>query len=268
MTEIMTELESIFHFSSDGSGHSLRVHVDNAEDIKGVRTQEIEPPHLTTMGFVLPPAGPLTPQADYNQNVPTQILQLDPLRKRAVVSINGTGSCFLCSSQAQAQSLQFGPTQNADEGAQFTAPFAFTVEATGPMWAVLATTAVIGTGAPTFATATGASDATTTLTIPSAGAGLADTLTELNYVFSAAITQASTLTVTSGGDTLYETVVPTGATAASIPTPLTGLQGQTIVITLTAGGTGITSTLNALYTQQTSTPGAVTIGVVQERRDH
>jgi hypothetical protein len=121
----------------------VHVHVDNAEDMRAVKTQEVEAAHLTTLGFILPPVGAVSPQSDYNQNVPTQILQLDPLRKRAIVSINNTviatvSQCYLCSSQAQAQSLQFGSSQTPDAGALVTAPFTFEVDSTAPMWAVLA----------------------------------------------------------------------------------------------------------------------------------
>lgn len=250
----------------DGVAH---VHVDNIHEIV-VRTEEVEAGHFSSQSFILPPAGNVTPQVNYNQNVPAQILALDPLRKRAVISINGTGQCFMCHSQAQAQSLQFGPTQNADEAALITAPFAFTAEATGPLWAVLATTAVIGLSAPTFATSTGAANATTTLTIPAAGASLSDIIQDLNVTFSAASLNATTLTVQSGADILYQTSIASGATSFDLPSALAGilegLQGQTIVITVTAAGAAITSTVNTTYQAQTSTPGAVTVGVLQERR--
>lgn len=120
----------------DGKVH---VHVDNLSEFQPViRTQEVEPTHATSQAFVLPPVGAQTPQSDYNQNVPVQILNLDPLRKRAIITITGAAAaCFICTSQAQAQSLQFGGNQNADEAALFPAPATFTFESTAPLWAVL-----------------------------------------------------------------------------------------------------------------------------------
>jgi hypothetical protein len=135
---------SLAHELESAVGYdAVHVHVDNASEFQVTRTEEIEPAHYTTQSYILPPVGAQTPQADYNQaEVPVQLLQLDPLRKRAVLSVNGTGSCYICSSQAQAQSLQFSSNQTADAGALVTAPFAFTAEATGPLWAVLASTPV------------------------------------------------------------------------------------------------------------------------------
>ena len=115
---------------------------------------------------------------------------------------------------------------------------------------------------------TAMANATTTLTIPAAGAGLSDILTSLNWAFSAASLNATTLTIQSGTDVLYQQSLPSGSVAGSVPIPqggFIGQPGQTIVITMTAGGAAITSTLNATYTQQTN--GSVIVGVLAERRN-
>jgi hypothetical protein len=260
--------EAMFAEPHDGKVH---VHVDNLAEWSPItRTEEVEAAHFTSQGFLLPPVGNLSPQADYNQNIPVQILALDLLRKRAVISVNGQGACYLCSSQAQAQDLQFGANQAPDAGALLTAPFAFTAEATGPLWAVLASGAVSppASSPGTPATSTGAANATTTLTIPSAGTGLADILNDLNWSFSAASLTAATLQVVSGSDVLYTQPLPVGSLSGTVQLPAGGLigqPGQTIVVTITAGGAAITSTINATYTQQAN--GNVTVGVLQERRD-
>lgn len=252
----------------DGKAHVV---VDNFHEFSPVmRTEEVPNAHFTSQGFLLPPVGAQTPQADYNQNVPVQILALDPKRKRAVISVAGSGSCFLCASQAQAQSLQFGANQNPDEGALVTAPFAFTAEASAPLWAVLQAGVINppATAPGTPQSVTGAANAATTLTVPSPGAGLAAILTDLNWSFSAASLNATTLTVTSGGNTLYQTSIPTGALNGSVQLPANGLigqPGQSIIVTMTAGGAAITSTLNTVSTAQ-SNP-SVTVSVLQERRD-
>jgi hypothetical protein len=118
---------------------AVKVHVINLDDIKITRTEEIEPAHFTASSFILPVPG-LTSggQADENANVPTQILQLDPLRKETVISFNGSGQVILAHSNQQAQSLQQGTNQFADDGFLVTAPSSIRVEGTGPLWAIAA----------------------------------------------------------------------------------------------------------------------------------
>ena|ERR1700691_5970260 len=117
---------------------AVKVHVV-ADDTKAVMTEEREPEHFTAVSFTLPAIGITSgDQADYNANDPVQIMQLDPLRKEAVISFNGTGQVLLAHSQAQAISLQQGADQNADAGDLITCPTTIRVEGTGPLWAVQA----------------------------------------------------------------------------------------------------------------------------------
>jgi hypothetical protein len=121
----------------------VHVHVDNAFDMQPVMpVQEVEATHATSAAFILPAAGPASSNVDANQNLPVCILQLDPLRKRAIISGVGAGTCFICTSQQQAQNLQFGPNQNADEAAIIQSPFLFEYDSIAPLWAVLASAAV------------------------------------------------------------------------------------------------------------------------------
>jgi hypothetical protein len=120
---------------------AVKVHVVNAEDMKqAVATEEVEPEHIIAVSFTLPAVG--VSGENQEQESPTQILQLDPLRKVAYVSFNGSGQIFLAHSEAQANALQSGTQQNADSGFLITVPTVVKVEGTGPLWAVGATVTV------------------------------------------------------------------------------------------------------------------------------
>jgi hypothetical protein len=219
------DTEGFFAEPHDGKIH---VHVDNAEDLRPVqRTQEVEPGHYTTQSFVLPPTGAQTPQADYNQNVPVNILQLDPLRKRAIISVSGVGSCFICASQAQAQSLQFGSSQSPDSASLVTAPFSFPAEATAPLWAVLANPGAV------------------------------------NQIVLGATGVAAYNNNSVG---VNQTISGGTVTAIAINGVTTGLTSGTFFVP--AGGT-VTVTYSVAPTTFTTSavPSAVTVGVMQERRD-
>ena len=114
---------------------AVKVHVVNAEDMKqAVATEEVEPEHIIAVSFTLPAVG--VSGENQEQESPMQILQLDPLRKVAYISFNGSGQIFLAHSEAQANALQSGTQQNADSGAMYTCPTTVKVEGTGPLWAV------------------------------------------------------------------------------------------------------------------------------------
>jgi hypothetical protein len=112
----------------------LHVHVDNEVATKPVATEEHYAEHFTCSTFTLPQGEIIGTGVGAIE--PTQILQLDPLRQRAVLSFNGTGQIILAHSIQQATSLAQNVQQAADQGALVTCPATMTVEATGPLWAV------------------------------------------------------------------------------------------------------------------------------------
>jgi len=246
----------------------VAVHVINPEDMKGpVQTEEKEAQHYTCSSFTLPQGEIIGTGVGAIE--PTQILQLDPLRKRAVIGVNGSGQVILAHSLQQATSLAQNIQQAADEGALFTAPCTLTAEATGPLWAVGLSTSLPANGnnPSTPVSVTGAANATATAATPPPAAGEYASLTSLSYSFSAASTSASTLTVTSSG-TLFTLNIPVGALSGTIPLPPGGIQGAVataISVALTAAGAGITGTVNISYQQSASS--VIQVGVAQERRN-
>jgi hypothetical protein len=113
----------------------LKVHVDNAGEIANghpVETREKEAEHISCSSWFLP-TGDIVPGGTVE---PQQLLNLDPLRKRAVIGVNGTGQAIFCHSIPQAISSASTVTSQPDEGFVVTAPCTFTVEATGPLWVV------------------------------------------------------------------------------------------------------------------------------------
>jgi len=141
---------------------TIHVHVDNASEISSqspvARTEEVEAEHYTTSSFSLPGGGAII-GTGVGAVEPVQILQLDPLRKRAVLSFVGTGQVALAHTLNVAQSIANNPNVGAgDEGALFSSPGSTAVEATGPLWAVnvsqtASSNSLTGTGIATSAAA-------------------------------------------------------------------------------------------------------------------
>lgn len=112
----------------------LHVHVDNEVKTAPVSTEEKEAEHISCSSWLLP-----TGDVVGSTTEPQQILNLDPLRKRSVIGVNGTGMAIFCHTLAQAVSAQSATGSLPDQGFVVTAPCTFTVEATGPLWVVPAT---------------------------------------------------------------------------------------------------------------------------------
>jgi len=113
----------------------MLVRVQNPHDIAHAivqQTEEVRSEHAVTSTWALP-ALPLVNPA---QNSPVEIVPLDPLRKRAVITLNGSGQIIIAHSEAQALHLQQNIQQAADEGALFTVPANFEYTSKAPLWAV------------------------------------------------------------------------------------------------------------------------------------
>jgi hypothetical protein len=116
---------------------AMLVHVGNPHDIASAingapKVEEAAAPHAVASTWLLPTLGTVNAQ----QNNPVEILPLDILRKRAVITFNGSGQVIICHSQAQAQSLQQNVQQAADEGCLLTVPGTIVHESTAALWAV------------------------------------------------------------------------------------------------------------------------------------
>jgi hypothetical protein len=246
----------------------MHVHVENADEIKGtsVTTQEKEAQHYTCSTFTLPQGEIIGTGVTAIE--PTQILQLDPLRKRAVLGLNGVGQVILAHSLQQATSLAQNIQQAADEGALYTVPGTITVEATGPLWAVgIAATQQTG-NVVAGSNAAFAAGAAGTATLPAGS-----TLTGFDLTVSAATAAGlATVTVSNviGGNYTYSIQEETGGgVTMSIRYPGSGLPATsaaavpTVAIgTLASGGSG---TINIYGTTPNS--GNLQVGVTQERRN-
>ena len=251
--------------NGDGLFH---VHVDNLSEISRVtKTEEVEPQHFTTSGFILPATGT-------NSGAPVQILQLDPLRKRATVTFNGTGQVALCHSLQQATSMQQAQNINADEGALITCPAIVKVESTGPMWAVLAGTATASVVNPATATVSGS------VTAPGAG-GTIITSPALSgyYQFTVSIYIDGTVVAATDDDNMefsyggsfYHLSVPADSTGPVIATTVFTGSPNAAAAKVTANNAGSAAAVyhaQIAYTQlATSGASTVAVGVVQERRN-
>lgn len=229
-------------------------------------TEEQEPQHFTTSGFVLPPAG-------ITVNGPTQILQLDPLRKKAVISFNGSGGVFLAHSSQQAQSLQSNVNQNGDEGAMITAPATITVEGQAELWAIGAATgnnaqqSVPGYGAVIAATAGQA-----IATIPAADlpAGTYE-IYLLTYIDGTATSaDEDNIQLETGGTEFTQLVQPAGASVFVVPSGpwVVSVNGaQSISVNTVGIPSGTASYHASIDAVPLLTSAGLTVGVVQERRN-
>ena len=107
----------------------VNVHVLN------MPTEEVAAQHVTTMTF-----------ATIAPNLPQEVLQLNPLRKRTVLSVTGAGTVTLCHSQADAQAASQGlasagiPITNVAAAASIV----FEYQATAKLWAFITGAATLG----------------------------------------------------------------------------------------------------------------------------
>lgn len=113
----------------------VHVHVDNFDDFKVTRTEEVEPEHFITRTYVLVLPEQLQVASDNPQHY-LDVLQLDPLRKEAAIqSLDNT--VVICHSKAQAQSIR---NQDAalpePDGIPLSAGQTLSVTGTGALWAV------------------------------------------------------------------------------------------------------------------------------------
>jgi hypothetical protein len=242
----------------------LHVHIDNTDELLNpVRTESVEAQHYTADGFALTGAG-------INSGPPVQILQLDPLRKRAVLSVNGAGQVVLC------QSMQQGQNINADEADLITAPATITVESTGPLWAVgVATASQVAVVSPLTSTVAGK------VAAPGAGATIVTT-GALSGVYEIVVTIYidGTDTAATDDDNMDLAISGLGTTNLIVPADTTGpviattmftntLTAQTLAVkAIAAASAGTVYHAQIAYTQiATVTTGIMTVGVLQERRN-
>ena len=102
----------------------VRVHIENADDIRTVRTEEREPEHFVFSTITLAPG----------QTVNNNLLMLDPMRKAASL-LPIDAPLILCHSAAQAASVS---NQNAaftdPDGAYVPQGTSIALTGTGPVW--------------------------------------------------------------------------------------------------------------------------------------
>lgn len=260
---------------------AIGVRVENFEEFSPVfRTEEVEAGHFTCSTFTLPQGEIIG--AGVQATEPTQILQLDPLRKRAVVSFNGTGQIVLAHSVQQATSLAANVQQAADEGALFTCPGSITVESTAPLWAVaISNSQAALNSAFAYGKATGPAAFTAIVTIPAGSLPAGQWSFTVTTFLDGTITAADedNFRILVNGAVLAANIIQPGPTAA-------GVQAQAMTtgpftVTMTgAGAISVQSANNAggiacvYHAEIVATPlslagnaGAAAVGVVQERRD-
>jgi len=113
---------------------AVKVHVVNASDMKAVATEEKEPEHFIFSTFVLQGIG--TGNADEMPQYYLQILNLDP-RRKSVSIMSLDNPIVLCHSEAQAMSPANQVAGLPDpDGIVILAGGTFSVNGTGPIWAV------------------------------------------------------------------------------------------------------------------------------------
>lgn len=102
----------------------VRVHIENPDDIKTVRTEEHEPEHFVFSTFTLTPG----------QTINSELLMLDPMRKGASI-LPIDAPIVLCHSAATAASIA---NQNAafsdPDGAYIPQLNSVSLTGTGPVW--------------------------------------------------------------------------------------------------------------------------------------
>jgi hypothetical protein len=257
---------------------SVHVHVDNAKDIMPdvtFRTEEKYAEHFTCSTFTLPQGEIIGNSTGAVE--PTQVLQLDPLRQRAVLSCNGSGQVILAHSMQQASSLAQNVQQAADEGALITCPATISVEATGPLWAVGVPSSNV---APVYGGAPGGTSGS--VTGPAANGIIAETgsLTGIYSVIVTIYIDSTDVLATDddniellAGIVTLKFVVP-GSSSPGIPVqyiiPSLILSGNTITVrAITAASAAAVYHASIIYTLigTAASGNAVQVGVVQERRN-
>jgi hypothetical protein len=241
---------------------AIKVHVANWPP---VTVDEMDAQHFTASSFQLPAPGS-------SATGPVQILQLDPLRKRAVVSFNGAGQVLLAHSNQQAQSLQANVEQNAEDGVMITAPCTITVESTGPLWAVGVATAnnnaqsVTGYGVVT-PTVAGEQIAA----VDNLPAGTYE-IYLLNYIDGTVVTvdDDDNMELTAGGIQVAQLIQPAASSVFVVPSGpyIVTVNGTQNIVVQTVG---VPSGTAAYHSQITAVPlltsSGLTVGVLQERKN-
>lgn len=110
---------------------TVRVHIDNPEDLKGDLTEEIEPQHFVCTTFSLAAATPNNP----NGNT-AQVLYLDTLRKNAVI-LSIDSAVVVCHTWRQTQdpANQVAAVPFPD-GYYLPIGVPLEIDGTGPLWVV------------------------------------------------------------------------------------------------------------------------------------
>lgn len=115
--------------------NTVHVHVENFDDFKVTRTEEVEPEHFDCRTFTV--NGTIATQVQQGDSPKiVKILELNPLRKdAAILSLDAT--VVICHSYAQATSPR---NQDASlptpDGVPLAAGSNLSVSGTGPLWAV------------------------------------------------------------------------------------------------------------------------------------
>lgn len=255
----------------------LLVHVSNVDEFSqamsdGNKVEEAAAPHAVanTWGS-LPALGTELTQS----NVPVEILPLDVLRKRAVITLNGSGQVIICHSEGQAQSLQQNVQQAADEGCLITVPGAIVHESSAALWAVAvpASSPQNTQGATGSATAPGAGAVIATIPASSLPAGSYDIF--VTVYFDGTVVPATdddnwnlTITLLTISHLIAPGVINVPETYGPFKITVNGAQAINVK-TIIAG-----SAACVYHAQVTATPdpysptsGVVQVGTLTERRD-
>lgn len=125
----MNEDEGTF-LDAELSYEPVNVHVLN------LPTERVAAQHVTTMTYAALAVG----------NGPQEILQLNPLRERSVLTITGAGTVILCHSQADAQAAAQGLASAGTPITNIAAAPSIVVEylATAKLWAYITGAALLG----------------------------------------------------------------------------------------------------------------------------
>lgn len=97
------------------------VHVVNSDDM-AKKVKEVEPEHWITVTYFVTA---LTVQ---------QVLEQDALRREAILTILGTGNCYICHANNSASQIAAG--KSTTDGALVAAGFSQKLSGTAPLWVV------------------------------------------------------------------------------------------------------------------------------------
>jgi hypothetical protein len=252
------------------AGDTVGVSVTNWHEMPDltIRTEEKEPEHYAASTFALPALGP--------SSDPAQILQLDPLRKRALVALNGAGQVILAHSFQQAQALQKNVAQAADDGCIITAPATVTAEGTGPLWAVgIGTANLTQQSVSAFGAVTGAASGQAIATIAAANLPTGSYEVYLTTYMDGTLvtaTDENNLELLVGGTQIVQLLQPGPSTGNGFVVPkgpyIVNVNGtQTISVNAIAAAS-VAAKYNAEITAvPLLTSSGLSVGVLQERRN-